>query len=247
MTGLRLLGATLACAASANASAFNESFSVSPATPLAGQEFSLTFTGMVGCIPLTISSAQVSANRIEIRAQEGNEACFSPPTQYTITHPMVIAAAGQYDVAYQLSGSPMATLGKLTVAPASSASATLNGIWYDPAAPGSGMSITEGAQGNLFVVWFTFRKPAGVTYFSQHTEPSWFMVSDATKVTATEYAGRFYETIGTGREKPYFPYNLQVKDIGTAKLVLVAPDTLQFTTTNTVTPPVAVTLKRFDF
>jgi hypothetical protein len=226
--------------------AFLEKFSVSPSAPVAGQEFTLTISGATGCIPVKLGPVVVNGTRIEVHAQ-GSNFCFGAAADYIESVALRVPAAGEYDVTYQFEAGPVGSLGKLAVAPPNSA-ATLDGIWYDPAAPGSGFSVTEGANGNLFVVWFTYRNyRQGQPYTSHRDEPSWYMVSGGTRVSPTEFRGTLHRTTNLQREQPYSVQALQAEAIGTATLTIRGDGKLEFTTTNSVTPPLTVVLQKFDF
>lgn len=245
MNRLRAAFVAIGLGLGAEAFAFNEAFSVSPSAPVPGQEFSLTISGMAGCIPITVQSPRVNGNRIEVQAHFGADACFSPPTTYSVTQALQVNAAGEYAVTYQEDSGPVTTLGKVTVVPADSV-ASLEGIWFDPAAPGSGLSVTEGANGNLFLVWFTYRNERPGPYVSHRDEPSWYMVSGGTRVSPTEFRGTLHRTTGMRREDAYSAQNMQTFAVGEATLKVRGDGKLEFTT-NSVTPPVSVVLQKFAF
>jgi hypothetical protein len=228
----------------AEAFAVNETFSVSPPVPAPRQEFTLTLSVLVGCIPVTVQS-QVVSGKIAVQAHFGNEACFSPPAIDSVSTALRVDAAGEYDVTYQQDSGPVATLGKLVVAPKNSAE-SLDGLWFDTATPGSGFSVTEGANGNMFLTWFTYRNERSGPYVSHRDEPLWFMVSGGTRVSPTEFRGTIYRTTNMRREDPYTTQNLLVQVAGEARLKLRGDGKLEFTT-NALTPAVTFVLHKFDF
>jgi len=59
------------------------------------------------------------------------------------------------------------------------------GLWWNPANSGWGISITQHAGGQMFVVWFTY-DAAG--------SPTWFVMPGGTWTTSDTYDGRIYRT-----------------------------------------------------
>ena len=308
----------------ARAFAFNEVFTVAPATPVAGQDFTLTFTGMTGCIPVTITSAQASGNRIDVRAHQGSEACFSPPGVYSVSQGMRVNAAGDYDLTFQTDAEAVKTLGKVTVAPTASSmrifpsspragqefvvqfegsgcgpmtvlgsevaanaitvtyreapacfatqppgalfvsavvraptagtyvvsarregagasplgsvavqaggtvtrtGTSLNGLWFDPGAPGRGLNIIEGESGQLFIVWFTYGSPSGGTFEAAR----WYVMSSGTWTSPTEFSAPIYAAEGPGMRAPFLPASVRLKPVGIATVAVSGPNAITFT------------------
>jgi hypothetical protein len=101
--------------------------------------------------------------------------------------------AGTYRVGVELSypGTGPAWLGTLIVAaggPATPAFTRLSGNWFDPAGPGRGLNIVQGASGALMVLWLDHGIPP--TYEPQAPQaPSWLVMPSGQWTTPTTFRG----------------------------------------------------------
>ena len=126
MSRARIAALALGLSLSAPALAINETFTVTPAAPAAGQEFTLTISGMTGCTPVAVDSVNVNVgtSRIDVHAVQGTEACFSPPTTYTVSRTLRATVPLAYDLTYQVDSGTVATLGRVTIAAATASTIT---------------------------------------------------------------------------------------------------------------------------
>src|SRR5689334_17669973 len=96
--------------------------------------------------------------------------------------------------------------------PARSESASLalgSDLWWNPAESGAGLSITQHASNNLFVVWYTY-DAAGA--------PVWRVVPGGAWNDRT-FTGEMYETIGPAFFAGAFdPSRVASRRVGTVKL-----------------------------
>ncbi len=98
-----------------------------------------------------------------------------------------------------------------------------SGMWYAPAASGTGLLIHHDlAKGQLVASW---------NVYGEHGEPTWFLFGPGTWTSHTEYAAPLYRTRGTPLELPYNPDDGSTEPAGNGTLRFVDPSRaeLEFT------------------
>jgi len=84
-----------------------------------------------------------------------------------------------------------------------------SGLWWDPAEPGWGLSITQSQDNHVFVAWFTYDAQA---------HPTWMVMPQASWKTAVALEGALYRTQGSAFDAPYDASAFSVEPAGTLHL-----------------------------
>lgn len=112
--------------------------------------------------------------------------------------------------------------GTLTVRPTGLASPThrsLSGNWFDPAGPGRGFNIVQGASGALMVVWLdhAFEAP-GVVNFGEPADPNWLVITAGSWIAPDTFRGILYRPLGTPAALPWDPSAARMEPVGLGTL-----------------------------
>ena len=145
---------------------------------------------------------------------------------------------------------PPRELGTITVAAGSGNNAPrfheLNGNWYDPAAPGTGVNIVQGDSGALFAAWLT-HGPAQVRL----VPGTWFVMSEGRWISPQVFRGPLFSTVGSPVNRTWDATKLYVRPAGFLKLTFVNQNEAELEAT--LLYPFAANvekrqvLRRFDF
>lgn len=100
---------------------------------------------------------------------------------------------------------------------------TLSGNWFAPSENGIGLNIIQGASGQLFSIYFTYRQGAGFL-----AEPQWFSIPGGKWITPTTFQGLLYETRGAPLDKAFTTANFKLRPVGTLTLVFASADRVDF-------------------
>jgi len=172
--------------------------SVIPADPIVGETVLISFTICSGSSPTWFGppTVRVDGSTITLSAQyQGSD--FSVPSCAQATGAANGLAAGHYDVVFAPAPpignlSPSYAIGSVTVSDAQRVRpqyTRLDGNWFDPDAPGSGVNVVQGDSGALF---------ATVLTFDQYTLlPTWYVMSSGVWLTPTRFRGALYAPIGS--------------------------------------------------
>ena len=161
-----------------------------PAEPVAGQDFIVFVQTNFGQCPVVPGGrANVAGGEIVVSfdtSRCGSVSIGLPPADSPRGALVNVAAPGNYAVMH--AGSRIGTLAVKAgpATPVVRSAPLLNGLWNVPSAPGWGIRITEGATGQLFVVW----------YASGNAPGRWFVSSGGSWTGPNEYSAVFYDPSG---------------------------------------------------
>ena len=88
-------------------------------------------------------------------------------------------------------------------------------LYYDPAEPGWGVSVTQIASGGLFLIWFLYDADG---------KPVWYFVPEGEWVQGSLFRGPAYRSTGTDFSRPYDPSQFRPVAVGTAEIAFSAKD-----------------------
>ncbi|HYC36626.1 MAG TPA: hypothetical protein VEC19_09410 [Usitatibacter sp.] len=211
--------------------------------------------------------------RAELRSNEGYggfgvQRCIR---LVKLSDPLV---AGNYDVIFakEISGGRAGIstesdrLTSLSVrdlgAPATPQYRRLNGNWFDPAAPGTGVNLVQGRSGALLAAWLTHPPPDLDPWSSMlppasgpNTFGGWYVMSEGRWVSPTVFRGPLFITYGPPSDRPWDGSMLSAQPAGFAQFTFVGPEEMRFEATvmnghlnrNQGTVSVTQTLRRFRF
>jgi hypothetical protein len=204
-----------------------------PESPHAGQEFVLQFNGN-GCGPFTNARAEVAGSIITVAFEDAG-VCFGlqpPGATFVSVALRAPVAAGTYEVRQrdEYRGQVLLnqSVGQVTVGPAAfptRPTQSLNGLWFDPQAPGQGLSITEGDSGQLFLVWFTY---SAVSNDGVRAPTAWYMASSTQWITNTSASGPYYSSTGPRDGTAFNPALVRHFPLGLATVTLISPNNVIF-------------------
>lgn len=196
---------------------------VLPQNPAAGEDFVIQVTGTTPSSPVfhLRTTSSVSGSTILLSSElDTND--FSVPGAYRAGAVVNVPVPGTYQLDMEARSTgpggatyPRRTIGSVTVGPAITPAAPqfrgLTGLWWTPAEPGMGVSVTQAESGQLFVVWFTYRPSTANESASR--EGLWLVLSSGKWISPTDYRGILYEARGTPANRPFaasagslFPY-----------------------------------------
>lgn len=175
---------------------------------------------------------------------------------YSVLHQGV--PAGTYDVVQE--GYGFTTFqrvdGTLTVKPAGLASPAhraLSGNWFDPAAPGRGFNIVQGASGALLVVWLDYGFEFSSLTVVEPVEPNWLVITAGSWIAPNTFRGVLYRMRGTAAALPWDPAANRSEPVGLGTLTFSTDSeaTFQADFLNTAStlnrPHYAATIRRYAF
>ena len=239
----------LAAAALASIAASGQS--VSPANPVAGEDF-VARVNWSGCGPIGPTTYTVDGSVVFARTEFTEPpGCFAtPPGGYKFIV-VNLATPGTYRLQHQQGSRAVQDLGTFEVAPAAPpanpARTDLTGLWWDPAKPGEAINVTQGETGQLFVFWYApgeYQSWGG--NFSSSGFAPWLVMSTGRWVSPTQFRGLLSRALGPPVAVPSdSSSSAQVTiDVYTVATISVAgPDALVFQ--QALEPP--RTLRRFQF
>lgn len=83
------------------------------------------------------------------------------------------------------------------------------GLWWNSAEPGWGVSVVEGATGDIFATWFTYDASG---------QPTWYSLQPGRWTSQDQYEGPIYRTSGPFFRDPYNSRPVTVTQVGTGTL-----------------------------
>lgn len=123
----------------------------------------------------------------------------------------------------------------------------LSGNWFDPAGPGRGLNIVQGASGALFVLWLDHGIPPNWDFPAPHS-PSWLVMPSGRWITPTTFRGLLYSSRGSPANQRWDPAALTSAPFGFAALTFSNANELSLDADFVDTPlKRTATLKRFAF
>lgn len=218
---------------------------VAPSDPVAGEKLLISTSVCQGGSPTTLLAApsvEVQQGNVRVRAElaMGDFAVGSCQRIRAISTPL---AAGSYDVSFTWSAqyhgtNGPASLARVTVASRPSDVAPqyrrLNGNWFDPAAPGTGVNIVQGVSGALFAAWAT-HGPRGdnlerglVNGTPEYAFGGWYVMSEGLWIAPNVFRGPLYQTRGETVERPWDPAKLAMSPVGFAKFTFTNEQEVRF-------------------
>ena len=233
-------------------------FTTIPATPVAGEAFIVRehiTSGMEES--LLNGSVAITGNRVDLTMRtlvtDFNETESEP---HDITFAVTVPAAGAFtfyqsamttydEVSFNTNG-PQA-IGVVNVAAALPgaipASAALSGLYYDPAAPGSGVTIEQGVSGQVFATIYT----QGLVSGSNQLEPVWHVMSSGKWISPTRFRGVLSKTRGTSAKAAFQPASLVMAPVAVLTLDFSIANGVTLSVEGATLPITASTLTKFRF
>ena len=201
--------------------------------------------------------AQRGADSLVMRMEMGDGFSLSP-SHCTLKFALFDGVApGTYQVAREGWGwsTFRSVTGSVRVLPAGAAApahTNLSGNWFDPAAPGRGLNIVQGASGKLLVVWLdhglTFRDFSGLP-----STPNWFVIPSGQWIAANKFRGILYRSFGSPAAVEWSAANARSEPLGLGTLTFASSTEVTFQVEFMTTTDFAsggghtATLKRFSF
>jgi hypothetical protein len=205
-----------------------------PADPVAGERVLVAADLCRGSSPTWIvgsPSVSVEGGSLQLRATLGMSdfavpSCVHVPALSPPLERGTYGAIFSYTLHRSDTGGeqrPARDLGTLTVAAGSGSNAPrfrgLNGNWYDPAAPGTGVNIVQGDSGALFAAWLTHGPAQG------HLVPgTWFVMSEGRWISPQVFRGPLFGTVGSPVNRSWDAAKLYVRPAGFLKLTFTSQD-----------------------
>jgi hypothetical protein len=241
---LRFATALLACLASGSTAAATL---IAPEAPVAGERVLMAASACWGSSP----SFQVVPPRIDVEGEKlylraqfrvSGFAVGSCERVRVLSDPV---PAGTYDAVFSyamvdwgsLNQPQPVPMGRITVSPQSGASTPLykrlSGNWFDPAAPGSGVNLVQGASGGLFAAWLThppidYETINGIYGVPGYSRGSWYVMSQGMWVAPNVFRGPLFITRAESSERTWDPKQLGTTLAGFASFTFTGPDEMRF-------------------
>lgn len=95
-----------------------------------------------------------------------------------------------------------------------------SGMWWRPAESGWGLSVAQGAKGNVFAVWFVY---------DAADKPVWYTLQGELAGSPPQVAGTVYKTTGPYFGNPYNPSLVQYAVAGTGSISFRGSNFAEFT------------------
>lgn len=111
-------------------------------------------------------------------------------------------------------------------------------LWYVPAEPGWGMSLTQHPGGQLVGVWYAY---------DAEGKPVWITLPGGVWLSETDFVGTLYRARGSAASEPWSPRTFSNGPAGSFKLSLLGADEIQFTALVNGEAPFVRTLRRLAF
>jgi hypothetical protein len=144
-------------------------------------------------IDLSTSQIAMTGNRITVAVTMRNNGTGTSPSA-SIDMPLGQFPPGSYEVLVtrrEPSGAAFGDVGlkAFVVAPRTGGAPLWNhtDLWWDPAESGWGMNLMQHGSGVIFATWFVYGADRKAT---------WFVVSDGSWTSPTEFIGTIYRTTG---------------------------------------------------
>jgi hypothetical protein len=194
--------------------AWADSIQVVPASPRYFETVYLRATLPVGD-PHYIGSARVSMQGTTITVDYLGGIDIPGRTAESLTVMLGKFPAGNYAVQANLPNGPVTTQFTVGAKPDDqSPFIDFTGLWWNPAEPGWGLSITQGPTSEIFAAWFVYDAAGNPTWYT--LEPGYWDGPDV-------YHGTIYRTTG-----PTGPFFQQAFDPSRVNQVAVGTGTLEF-------------------
>ncbi len=208
-----------------------------PAIPVAGEEFVLQVFGTgFGLLPpaLPQSTTLVEGTIVSLITDLSPFPSAGGPTPSFLASAVAIAnVQGDHDAVRITRFAPPTTQdreslsGFRTLAPRPAATPTfrsLSGNWFAQAENGTGWNIIQGANGNLFAVWFNYR----TTAIPEPAAPLWLVAPGGKWVSPTSFRAVLYETRGSTFDVAFDPARFGVRPVGIVTFDFVDANTVDF-------------------
>lgn len=164
------------------------------------------------------ASASMVGNVITIRVEAPPECCERPFEVDLGSLP-----EGTYTVAVPIFGAGSPSRATFTVAPAMYASGgyratgNFSGFWWNPAEPGSGISIQQGPTDEFFATWMVY---------DDRGEPTWYVFNSTQPAFGNHVSGTLYRTTGSTPFGTFDPARSTVSEAGRGSLGFLDSETL---------------------